>query len=105
MGKVSKQLSNSKKIASYVKDKTKCFYCGELRGKTEADHVVARSKGGVTVIPACRSCNASKNDKPLMVWLRDVKKKDKEKWGKMCTLHKRRTNIISRKIQKVRDEK
>lgn len=104
MGKVSKQLSKSKKIASYVNDKTKCFYCGEPYGITEADHVIAQSKGGEKIIPSCRSCNASKKDKPLMEWLREVKKKDAAKWKKMCELHKGRRNVISKKIQKIRDE-
>lgn len=104
MGKVSKQLEKKQNVATFVKDLTKCFYCGDPKEKTEADHVKAQSNGGKTIVPACRSCNASKQNKQLMEWLRDVKKTDPSKWKKMCALHKGRKNSISKKIQKVRDE-
>lgn len=44
----------------------KCVYCGSKK-KIEMDHVVPLSKGGKhsmqNVLPACRSCNAEKNNK------------------------------------------
>lgn len=47
--------------------KGRCAYCGK-RGKLTQDHVIPLSKGGGTVrdniVPACRSCNSSKNDSP-----------------------------------------
>ena len=49
----------------------KCAYCG---GQHETwDHVEPVKRGGQTVpgniVPACRSCNSSKNAKPLSDWL------------------------------------
>lgn len=48
-----------------------CSYCGE--SATELDHVVPLADGGQHVfgnlVPACRSCNASKGDTKLIVWL------------------------------------
>ena len=52
---------------------SKCVYCGE-EGKMEIDHIIPVSKGGTNHIdnlaPACRSCNASKNDRLLEEWVR-----------------------------------
>jgi len=44
----------------------KCVYCGSKK-RIEMDHIVPLSKGGKhsiqNVLPACRSCNAEKNNK------------------------------------------
>lgn len=46
-----------------------CFFCGSING-VEADHVIARARGGRhsigNLMPLCRSCNASKSDKTIM---------------------------------------
>lgn len=51
----------------------RCAYC--LRPATEIEHVIAIADGGLhepaNVVPACRSCNASKGKKKLVVWLMD----------------------------------
>lgn len=48
-----------------------CAYCG-AETKLTVEHVVPVSKGGRTnksnVIPACRSCNSSKQDKDMIEW-------------------------------------
>lgn len=48
-----------------------CCYCGEPM--TDLDHIDPISKGGdggwENLTASCRSCNASKNDKPLLAWL------------------------------------
>lgn len=50
-----------------------CFYCGSNQN-IQIDHVVPISKGGKhsigNIVPACRSCNASKCDKYLIEWKR-----------------------------------
>lgn len=50
----------------------RCAYCG-LLAKLEQEHVDPIIRGGVhapdNVVPACRSCNARKNDKTLLEWL------------------------------------
>lgn len=49
-----------------------CAYCGERPGN-ERDHVLPLSRGGSdyveNILPACRSCNASKHDKTPEEWL------------------------------------
>jgi len=50
----------------------KCAYC-QMRAGTTQDHVIPVSKGGThtldNVVPACPSCNASKKDLDLDVFL------------------------------------
>ena len=52
-----------------------CIYCG---GRSESiDHVLPRSKGGLSVtencVPACLSCNGSKSDIDAFDWYRNQK--------------------------------
>lgn len=56
--------------------KKPCFYCGS---KTEhVDHVIPIARGGRhsigNLVPACASCNLSKQDKLLMEWIIDTKR-------------------------------
>lgn len=50
----------------------RCAYCGRKR-KLTMDHVVPLSRGGAhdvdNVVAACDTCNKSKNDTSLVVWL------------------------------------
>jgi 5-methylcytosine-specific restriction endonuclease McrA len=50
-----------------------CAYCGTMPDKLQMDHIEPLSKGGAhdteNVAPACRSCNASKNNRTLLIWL------------------------------------
>lgn len=49
-----------------------CSYCG-TRESPSTDHIVAVSNGGLhepdNLTAACISCNTSKQDRPLLVWL------------------------------------
>jgi 5-methylcytosine-specific restriction endonuclease McrA len=51
----------------------RCAYCGSPA--TTWDHIVPVSKGGSTtpsnVVPACASCNSSKNDRDVAEWMTD----------------------------------
>jgi 5-methylcytosine-specific restriction endonuclease McrA len=51
-----------------------CAYCGELDAALQKDCVLPLSRGGrytvENVVPACRSCNASKNNDEVTGWLR-----------------------------------
>lgn len=51
-----------------------CAYCGATHSLT-MDHVIPVSKGGMTVvsniIPACQSCNSSKQNKDMIQWYTD----------------------------------
>ena len=53
-----------------------CAYCG-VKERMEQEHIMPVSKGGPyiasNIIPACRSCNASKGDKDLEMWYRSHK--------------------------------
>jgi 5-methylcytosine-specific restriction endonuclease McrA len=49
-----------------------CVYCNERRTVT-VDHIEPLRRGGQhdidNIAPACKSCNSSKHDTPLLVWL------------------------------------
>jgi 5-methylcytosine-specific restriction endonuclease McrA len=51
-----------------------CAYCGATDGSLQRDCVLPISRGGrytlVNVVPACRSCNASKCSHEVTAWLR-----------------------------------
>jgi 5-methylcytosine-specific restriction endonuclease McrA len=51
-----------------------CAYCAEATGPLQRDCVLAISRGGRytlhNVVPACRSCNASKCNDEVTGWLR-----------------------------------
>lgn len=59
-------------VAIYKLYNNACIYCGAT-DNLELDHIVALSVGGKhcedNLVVACRSCNASKNDGPLVQWL------------------------------------
>lgn len=51
-----------------------CAYCGANAGPMQRDCVQAISRGGRytidNVVPACRSCNASKCNSEVTTWMR-----------------------------------
>ena len=51
-----------------------CAYCGTAEGGLQKDCVLPISRGGrytlENVVPACRSCNASKSNDEVTGWLR-----------------------------------
>ena len=51
-----------------------CAYCGAADGALQKDCVLPLSRGGrytvTNVVPACRSCNASKCNEEVTHWLR-----------------------------------
>jgi 5-methylcytosine-specific restriction endonuclease McrA len=51
-----------------------CAYCGDTGGPLQRDCVLPISRGGRytldNVVPACRSCNASKCNAEVIGWLR-----------------------------------
>lgn len=51
-----------------------CAYCGSAAGPFQKDCVLPISRGGRytfdNVVPACRSCNASKSNDEVTGWLR-----------------------------------
>ncbi len=50
----------------------RCYYCKKRRFKLTLDHVIPLSKGGKNIpeniVPACRSCNAKKKDKLILLY-------------------------------------
>jgi hypothetical protein len=49
-----------------------CAYCGNKPEKITLDHIIPKVKGGMTVranlVPACASCNVSKNHCDVWAW-------------------------------------
>ena len=56
--------------------KNRCCYCGEKTDLTK-DHIKPLVKGGkltmTNVLPACKSCNSSKNDSEMVEWYKKQK--------------------------------
>lgn len=54
-----------------------CAYCGEAGGPLQRDCVLPLSRGGRytldNIVPACRSCNASKCNHEVTGWMRRKK--------------------------------
>ena len=52
-----------------------CIYCGS--SSESIDHVLPRSKGGLSItencVPACLSCNGHKSDQEIFNWYRKQK--------------------------------
>ena len=63
-----------------------CAYCGE-KEKLEKDHVIPIAKGGHytpnNIIPACKSCNASKRNKNMDDWYASHEKYSQENFIKI----------------------
>jgi hypothetical protein len=60
---------------NYFKDKEgyiRCAYCNKILENATQDHFIAMSKGGEytknNIVPACKSCNSSKNDLDFFEW-------------------------------------
>lgn len=88
------------KKADFVNSWEECIYCGSHES-IQSEHVIAQSKGGKTVVPACKECNCSKNNKQLMVWLRWVKKNDLRKWEKSANTTRGNAILLRRKSVKL----
>ena len=70
MKDIINNLTNEEWLNILKKYKYRCAYCDKefnLFNKPERDHIIPISKGGYNtkenIVPACRSCNAKKNDK------------------------------------------
>lgn len=65
-----------------------CAYCGNT-GTLEQEHVIPVSRGGHytadNIIPACRSCNASKNNKIMQDWFIEHENYSVAKMAKILT--------------------
>lgn len=72
MDRVEHDLSEAQ-WASLVQAWGGCAYCGAL-GPLQRDCVLALSRGGRytldNIVPACRSCNASKCNDEVTAWMR-----------------------------------
>lgn len=81
-----------------------CTYCGSA-WKSQRDHVIARSKGDSTTVTACAACNQSKGSKPLMVWLRWLKRNERYRWNRIVAHNAGKRSVIAHKVHRVRDER
>ena len=59
-----------KSIHSFTKNR--CIYCGSV--SESIDHILPRSKGGLSItencVPACLACNGNKSDSEVFFWYR-----------------------------------
>jgi uncharacterized protein YihD (DUF1040 family) len=65
-------LTNTQWVECKIYFNHECGYCGKKLKNLTQDHVVPVSKGGgyvkQNIIPACRSCNSSKQNKDIETW-------------------------------------
>lgn len=73
-----KQRAKEKAVKLLEGNTSFCAYCGKTEkevGLLHTDHIVPIQNGGTTddsnLLEACKSCNSSKSDKPIRVYLND----------------------------------
>lgn len=93
-------INESHHVCKWVKDLKTCVYCGS-NSHIHSDHVIARSKGGVSTVPACACCNQSKSAKPLMEWLHWVKKNNDKKWEQIVKHNFGKSNPVAKKVHTI----
>jgi 5-methylcytosine-specific restriction endonuclease McrA len=63
-----------------------CAYCGDAESPLQKDCVLPLSRGGrytiENVVPACRSCNASKSNDEVTGWLRRTRRDERAFLGR-----------------------
>jgi 5-methylcytosine-specific restriction endonuclease McrA len=68
----SKWIRPEKRAAIYLRDSSKCVYCGS-HDRLSLDHVIPRDLGGThqetNLVTACVSCNSKRQDTPLKKWI------------------------------------
>ncbi|EJP6471398.1 phage replisome organizer N-terminal domain-containing protein [Clostridium botulinum] len=78
-----------------------CAYCGNKNCELEQEHVRPFSKGGDyskgNIVPACRSCNGSKNNKDIDEWYFKQDFYDEERYKKIVNFCKV-NNVNLRKV-------
>ena len=81
-----------------------CTYCGSNR-LIEQDHVKAKARGRVSTVPACRSCNRTKNKKTLRSFLIYVFENNKYRWKRIVKHNKGKRSQIAKQVRTIRDSK
>ena len=80
------KLTGKQWLSVLKKFENRCAYCGTSDACLTMDHFIPISKGGKTIIenivPACISCNSSKQNKPAEEWC------DKEVYSKVLCVMK-----------------
>ena len=94
---------NADAVAGNVTIAEECYWSGS-RQNIHFDHVRAASKGGRTVIPTCKRCNQSKNNKSLKQWLRWLNHNFPALLKRIIEYHKPQRNKISELVREVRKE-
>ena len=85
-----------------------CVYCGRYLASTGTDPQ-GPSKAGAergTKLPVCLDCRRSKRDRPLTMWLRMLKKKDRMRWDRIVKYHSRKMGgQITMEVKRVERER
>gem|GEM_PF-3394019 len=69
-----------------------CVYCGRVLTAAGSDPEGPSRAGSERgkKLPVCSDCKRSKRDRPLTMWLRMLKKKDRMRWDRIVKHHSRR---------------
>lgn len=95
-------IRSEKRLAIYLRDSFRCVYCcADLHGAdprdVTLDHLAAKADGGSNhesnLVTACRSCNCSRQDKPLARFAgpetrKDIRRLTARKLARYVTLAK-----------------
>lgn len=69
LSEININLWNAIRNEVFKRDNYTCYYCGQVGGILEADHIQALSKGGsnelTNLATSCRRCNRQKKDKTV----------------------------------------
>ena len=69
-----KQIPKSVRSEVFLRDGSRCRYCGDCEGPFSLDHIKPWSRGGSdeakNLCVSCRSCNSKKSNKMLDDWVR-----------------------------------
>lgn len=82
----------------------RCTYCGSNR-LIEQNHAQAKVRGGVSTVPACRTCNRSKSKKTLKNFLIYIFENDKYRWNRIVAHNKGKRSEIAKQVRTIRDSK
>ncbi len=89
------------------RNRTLCVYCGSHQ-LIEKEHVLPKSRGGETTVPACRKCNRSKSNKAPMEWFMFLKcssrPSDQERWSRIVQYHRYKRNKFSPLVRNIREQ-
>jgi 5-methylcytosine-specific restriction endonuclease McrA len=77
-------------MAAIMSSRKSCTYCGRRLNASIAsvDHIVPIARGGAhaafNLVPACRSCNSRKGDRPIVEWITMLPTRRRARVERLC---------------------